>query len=175
MSEHQNEGSPTERLPDRRSFYAQVSLFASSVIGALMVLPGVSFLLAPLFRKPKQKWRTVGKLTDFEMGATKLVHLEDPSPEPWAGSTDLTAAWLRRVDESEFIAFSVNCRHLGCPVRWVDDAALFMCPCHGGVYYSDGTVAGGPPPEALARYHVRVRGEAVEIQTAAVPLTTTSL
>jgi menaquinol-cytochrome c reductase iron-sulfur subunit len=40
-----------------------------------------------------------------------------------------------------------------------------MCPCHGGVYYEDGTVAVGPPPAPLARYPVRVRDGEVEIQT----------
>ena len=91
---------------------------------------------------------------DFEIGSTVLVNYEDPSPEPWAGVTAKTGAWLRRVSQKEFIAFSINCRHLGCPVRWVDDARLFMCPCHGGVYYEDGTVAGGPPPKPLARLSV---------------------
>ena len=37
------------------------------------------------------------------------------------------------------------------------DAELFLCPCHGGVYYADGTVAGGPPPQPLFRYGVRDR------------------
>ena len=57
-------------------------------------------------------------------------------------------------------------------MRWVQEAKLFMCPCHGGVYYEDGEVAAGPPPEALARYDVRVVDGNVEIETAAIPLTT---
>ncbi len=175
MSKQEKKPLCTEIQEDRRSFYVRLSLLLSSVIGLLMVLPGVAFVLAPIFRKPTPKWRTVGKVSKFEKGATVLVHFEDPSPTPWAGTTAETAAWLRKVDDSEFMAFSVNCRHLGCPVRWLEDAALFMCPCHGGVYYSDGSVAGGPPPEALARYQVRVEGDDVQIQTAAVPLTTTPL
>lgn len=162
-----------EHLEDRRTFQARLSLILSAVIGALMVLPGLGFVLGPIFRRTSPKWRDVGKLVDFKPGATVLVSFEDPSPEPWAGVTAKSAAWLRRVNGTEFIAFSINCRHLGCPVRWIDDAGLFMCPCHGGVYYSDGTVAGGPPPEPLDRYKVRVRDGNVEIQTAAVPLTTT--
>lgn len=175
MSEHKSDGSQTECLSDRRSFHARLSLILSSIIGALIVLPGISFVLAPLFRKTPERWRPVGKVGDFDKGTTVLVHFEDPSPEIWAGVTAETAAWLRRVDDSQFIAFSINCRHLGCPVRWIEGPALFMCPCHGGVYYSDGTVAGGPPPEALARYQVRVRDGNVEIHTAPVPLTTTPL
>lgn len=160
-------------LQDRRSFHARLSMILSSVIGAMITLPGIGFVLAPLFKKTPQQWRSVGKVDAFKQGGTVLVEFEDPSPVPWAGVTAKTAAWLRRVDDTTFIAFSINCRHLGCPVRWVEKAGLFMCPCHGGVYYSDGTVAGGPPPEPLYRYQVRVRDGDVEIHTSAVPLTTT--
>jgi menaquinol-cytochrome c reductase iron-sulfur subunit len=79
--------------------------------------------------------------------------------------TAKTAAWLRRTGDRDFIAFAINCSHLGCPVRWQSSAGLFMCPCHGGVYYADGSVAAGPPPAPLARYPVRVWGGEVQIQT----------
>jgi menaquinol-cytochrome c reductase iron-sulfur subunit len=52
-------------------------------------------------------------------------------------------------------------------------ANLFLCPCHGGVYYRDGTVAAGPPPHPLFRYEVRVHEASVQIKTAAIPITTT--
>ena len=58
-------------------------------------------------------------------------------------------------------------------MRWLASAELFMCPCHGGVYYKDGTVAAGPPPHPLIRYQVRVVNDEVQIQSAAIPITTT--
>jgi menaquinol-cytochrome c reductase iron-sulfur subunit len=105
----------------------------------------------------------------FALGKTVRVTLLDASPLPWAGVTARTGAWLRREGEQAFVAFAVNCSHLGCPVRWLPSAELFMCPCHGGVYYRDGAVAAGPPPRALARYPVRVRGGQVEILTGPIP------
>jgi quinol---cytochrome c reductase iron-sulfur subunit, bacillus type len=159
----------------RRTFLTRLTWALSGVIGLIMTVPAVAFVLAPIFRRMKHDWRSVGKVDSFKVGQTVLVRFEDPSPETWAGVTATTAAWLRRVSESEFIAFSINCRHLGCPVRWVATAGLFMCPCHGGVYYSDGTVAGGPPPEPLDRYPVQVTDGEVQIKTEAVPLTTTPL
>ena len=113
---------------------------------------------------------TLGKVDAFEVGKTVNVTFVDPSPLPWAGVTAHTAAWLRRVNADTFIAFSINCTHLGCPVRWLAEANLFMCPCHGGVYYEDGTVAAGPPPLPLRRYPVRVKNGEVEIQTAPIPI-----
>ncbi len=175
MNESADNVSRCDALDKRRTFFARLTLFLSAIIGAIIVLPGFSFVLAPVFRRRAEIWRSVGKVDDFDKGATVLVRFEDPSPKRWAGTTAQSAAWLRRVNDAAFVAFSINCRHLGCPVRWLESARLFMCPCHGGVYYSDGTVAGGPPPEPLMRYDVRVREGQVEIYTAAVPLTTTPL
>jgi menaquinol-cytochrome c reductase iron-sulfur subunit len=135
-------------------------------------IPVLGFVLAPLVRPAPSRWRPVGSVDTFPIGQTVKVDFSDPSPLPWSGITARTAAWLRRVGENEFIAFSINCRHLGCPVRWVEGAKLFMCPCHGGVYYEDGSVAAGPPPEPLARYAVRVNAGQVEIETSPIPLTT---
>ena len=171
QSTEQMETSQTD--DDRRSFVTWLSVGLSAFIGGVMTIPGIAFVLAPVFRSPPRKWRDVGAVDSFELGDTVLVSFEDPSPVPWAGVTAKTAAWVRKTGENEFIAFSINCRHLGCPVRWVEDANLFMCPCHGGVYYRDGTVAAGPPPHPLDRYPVRIQDGKLEIETSPIPLTTT--
>jgi Rieske Fe-S protein len=49
----------------------------------------------------------------------------------------------------QFRVLAVNCAHLGCPVSWFPRSGLFMCPCHGGVYYENGERASGPPPRGL--------------------------
>jgi Rieske Fe-S protein len=55
-----------------------------------------------------------------------------------------------------FLVLAVNCAHLGCPVEWFQESGLFMCPCHGGVYYANGERASGPPPRGLYRCNYRV-------------------
>lgn len=155
----------------RRRFFERVSATLASLCGAVLAVPAVGFIVSPLLRKSPQLWRGVGKMNDFEIGRTVSVKFEDSSPLPWAGVTAHTAAWLRRVSEDEFIAFAINCSHLGCPVRWLPDANLFMCPCHGGVYYADGQVAAGPPPRPLTRYAVRIQNGEVQLQTRPIPIT----
>lgn len=162
------EGTPDEIA--RRKMLTTVCVGLGGCIGAALCVPVVGFVAAPLFRKTPHEWRAVGFAADFKIGETVAVTFMDASPLPWAGVTAKTAAWLRRVSEEEFIAYSVNCAHLGCPVRWLPDAQLFMCPCHGGVYYADGSVAAGPPPHALTQYPVRINGTAVEIHTEPIPL-----
>jgi menaquinol-cytochrome c reductase iron-sulfur subunit len=149
---------------NRRQFLTRLCLGLGGVGAANVGVPIVGFLLAPLLRKVPEQWQTVGAIDQFTVGTTVLVTLTDPSPLPWAGVAAKTAAWLRRDDKQAFVAFAVNCTHLGCPVRWLPDANLFMCPCHGGVFYNDGTPAAGPPPRPLTRYAVRVRAGQVEIQ-----------
>ncbi|MBV8841542.1 MAG: ubiquinol-cytochrome c reductase iron-sulfur subunit [Bryobacterales bacterium] len=157
--------------PGRRKLLARISIGLGCVGAALIGVPVVGFLLAPLFEAVAKTWRSVGPVEQFKNGATVQVKFADASSVAWAGVTAQTAAWLRRELSGEFVAFAVNCTHLGCPVRWLENADLFMCPCHGGVYYNDGSVAAGPPPKPLTRYPVRVRDGQVEILTGPTPIT----
>ncbi len=159
---------------ERRSFLAKLTIGLSGLIGAMIAIPGISFVLGPVVRKKKEVWRPIGKVGQFN-DEFQLVTYEDPSPVPWSGVTSKSGAWVRKLQEKEYLAFSITCRHLGCPVRWEGGPGLFMCPCHGGVYYKDGTVAAGPPPEPLHKMEIRVVGNEVQIKTTPVPLTTTPL
>ena len=156
----------------RRRFFEKVSIVLGGLCAAILGVPLVGFVIAPLFRKAPVKWLAIGQVDDFQIGKTVNVTLTDPSSLPWAGVTSRSAAWLRRIDEEQFIAFSVHCTHMGCPVRWLPDAQLFMCPCHGGVFYSDGTVAAGPPPAPLIRHQVRIAHGQVQIKAAPIPIMT---
>ena len=158
-------------LVSRRDFFSKLTLGLSGVFGALMGLPVVGFLVAPLFRRAPEEWQSVGLVDEWTVNQTKLITLRDPSPVPWAGVAARSAAWVRRESENTFLAFAINCTHLGCPVRWLDDANLFMCPCHGGVFYKDGRAAAGPPPRPLFQYEVRVRAGQVEVRSGTRPIT----
>ncbi|MEJ2217889.1 MAG: ubiquinol-cytochrome c reductase iron-sulfur subunit [Gemmatimonadota bacterium] len=134
-------------------------------------LPVVGVLVEPMLRGMPLEWKPVGPVEKFTVGATQEVVFNDPTGEPWAGPAAKRGAWLRRDSTAHFTAFSIDCTHLGCPVRWMKEARLFMCPCHGGVYYADGDVAAGPPPKPLSRYPVRVRSGQVQVATVPLPIT----
>lgn len=154
----------------RRRFLTRLSVAMSGIIAAILGVPVVGFILSPLVTKQPRLWRPVGSVDSFKVGETVNVTFEDASPLPWSGVTARTGAWLRRESPDRFIAFAVNCTHLGCPVQWFGNAKLFLCPCHGGVYNSNGSVAAGPPPKPLPQYPVRVNNGQVEIQTSPIPI-----
>jgi menaquinol-cytochrome c reductase iron-sulfur subunit len=169
MQSNENNG---QDMFSRRQFLAKLSIGLGALAAAAASVPIIGFIVSPFVRQPPETWRSVGAVDNFKVGETVQVSFLNASPLPWAGVTANTAAWLRRDSEQEFTAFSVNCTHLGCPVRWLPDAELFMCPCHGGVYYQDGAVAAGPPPLPLPQYPVRVQNGQVEIRTSPIPITT---
>jgi menaquinol-cytochrome c reductase iron-sulfur subunit len=156
--------------PERRKLLARLSIGVGCIGAALVGVPVAGFLLGPLFESVARKWRALGPVDSFQKGETIEVKFADASSVAWAGVTGQTGAWLRREADGQFIAFALNCTHLGCPVRWLQQAELFMCPCHGGVYYKDGAVAAGPPPKPLTRYPVRVNQGQVEILTTPTPI-----
>ncbi|CCF86215.1 ubiquinol-cytochrome c reductase iron-sulfur subunit [Nitrolancea hollandica] len=153
----------------RRRFLGRISTLLIAAAGAVISVPILAYLISPLFRF-QIAWRDLGPVERFEIGKTVEVNFEEPSPLPWAGTLATTAAWIRRVDETRFLAFAVTCTHLGCPVSWQDGARLFFCPCHGGAYYADGRVAAGPPPKPLFQYQTRVQNGHVQLLTRPLPI-----
>jgi menaquinol-cytochrome c reductase iron-sulfur subunit len=154
---------------DRRRFLSRVTIGLSGAIAALVGAPIVGYLIAPLFAKEQDTYVPVGDLAKFQPGTTTLVQFEDPSPLPWAGQTAKTALWVRCLGASAFQVFNVNCTHLGCPVDWRVNAKLFLCPCHGGVFYEDGSVAGGPPARPLFERAWRVEGGKLLVRSQRLP------
>jgi len=152
----------------RQDFLKLVGLALSGLMAMLIAIPGVAFVLNYLFVPSRPAWIKIGAVGKFKEGETVPVEFEDPYSLPWDGVSGNRTAWLRRVEDDNFLAFAINCTHLGCPVRWEAGAELFMCPCHGGVFYSNGDVAAGPPPFPMHRYPVRVSNGQVEIEVGPV-------
>lgn len=159
------------QMRTRRRLLTALGLAIGGAGAAIVGIPVVGSLIWPLVRQTNDVWRAVGAVSDFAIGTTTSVTFEDADALVWSGVSSNNAAWLRRDSETSFTAFKVNCTHLGCPVRWFQDAKLFMCPCHGGVFYDNGVPAAGPPRQPLHLYSVRVRDGQVEILTGPIPIT----
>ncbi len=153
-----NHDLPEASSPSRRGFLFKLGL-ALNVLGAALVgIPVIGYILAPARRLGGgEAWIKLGGVTKFPENETRLAIYENPFRVEWDGASAKVACWVRRQQGDSFQVFAVNCAHLGCPVRWFPQSRLFMCPCHGGVYYEDGSRASGPPPRGLYEYEYQIR------------------
>ena len=156
----------------RRGFFMKVGILVNGLVATALAVPIVQFLLSSITRGRAGgylSWVPLGPVSDFPEGETRLATFRNPYVMPTDGKTVDTAAWVRRIAGDQFQVFAVNCAHLGCPVRWFPQSGLFMCPCHGGAYYRDGSRASGPPERGLFEYPHKVQNGLVTIQAGELP------
>jgi menaquinol-cytochrome c reductase iron-sulfur subunit len=156
----------------RRAALVKLGLFLNGVVGIFLAVPVVRYLLSPITRGKKigyESWLPLGGLEQFPSGQTRLATYKNPVVNAWDGETGDIACWVRRVDDQTFQVFAVNCAHLGCPVRWFPQSNLFMCPCHGGAYYQDGSRASGPPERGLFQYRYKIQDGKLLIKAGEMP------
>jgi Rieske Fe-S protein len=154
----------------RRTFLFKVSIAVNALIAAAIATPVVAYLLGPIRGKGRyNSWIVLGGVGDYREGETVLATYRNPHTDPWDGDTGKVACYVRRDAGDKFTVFAVNCAHLGCPVRWFPQSELFMCPCHGGVYYSNGDRAAGPPERGLFTYDYRLTGGKLMIDAGQMP------
>jgi Rieske Fe-S protein len=148
----------------------KLGVLLNASVAVAVAIPVVRYLLAPARRRGAYNaWVSLGSVDQFPAGETRLATYKNPFNQSWDGDTAQTACWVRRIDTTTFQVFAINCAHLGCPVRWFPQSALFMCPCHGGVYYSDGSRASGPPERGLFEYSYKVVENQLQISAGETP------
>ena len=148
---------PAEPLPVRRTFLGWLTYALGAIAAVAAGVPFVGYLLGA--RKAPVEWYPLGPVEDFPENQTRRVTFSNPIRQPWDGMVANTGIYVRYEGRDEngpdeaqgyrFLVLAANCAHLGCPVEWFQESGLFMCPCHGGVYYANGERASGPPPRGL--------------------------
>ena len=158
----------------RRKAFAVAGQAFGGIAGAAIVLPALGFAVAPIFDRPEEDWQAVGPVADFvpETYKPRVITIVEGIGEAGKstvyirqGSPELLLN--KETGEHEtpdmYIAISTRCAHLGCPVRFIQAAGNFICPCHGGVYGFTGERIGGPPVRPLDRFQTRVVDGNVEV------------
>ena len=94
--------------------------------------------------------RAITELAAVEVGGTFLFH--------YPGGDD--PAILVRLTDTEAVAFSQKCTHLGCVVYYQADQDRWHCPCHEGNFDTrSGSVLSGPPTRPLGRIDLEIRDD----------------
>jgi menaquinol-cytochrome c reductase iron-sulfur subunit len=154
----------------RRRFMTVSSQSAGAIAAGAFTLPALGFALGPIFKSTPHHWETVGTVGTFSEDNYVPVVVTLTAGIGQAGKSTV---YMRKFNPSidtdpydkdtPYIAISSRCAHVGCPVRWVDAAERFICPCHGGVYDLLGRRVGGPPVRPLDRFNTRVVGQDVQV------------
>ena len=157
----ENQGKENTNNPTRRDWLFAGGVAMNVAAGLVLAVPLVGFVFSSFVeRKDPRSWISLGAVDKFPENSTRIATYRTPFTRPWDGETAEIPCWVRRLQHNEFQVFAINCTHLGCPVRWFQESGLFLCPCHGGAYYEDGSRAAGPPPRGLFQYHHKVeKGE----------------
>jgi menaquinol-cytochrome c reductase iron-sulfur subunit len=155
----------------RRRFMSAVTHGSGGVAAAAFTLPALGFALGPIFSREPFNRQTVGTPADFSDPSTYVTKVITIVQN--IGEAGNTIAYMRKRNPAidtepadqynQIIALSSRCMHLGCPVRYVQAAQRFICPCHGGVYDFRGKVAGGPPVRPLDRFYTRIKDGYVQV------------
>ena len=155
----------------RRTFFFKISVLLNAAVGTVLAIPLVGYLLGPVFKKDSSvgSWINIGQAHEFPVGETRLVNFQSPVRSLGDGETAKLPCWVRHGSARQFEVFAINCAHLGCPVRWFAQAKLFLCPCHGGAYYEDGSRAAGPPQRGLFKYKSKLVGDSLMIHAGNMP------
>jgi Rieske Fe-S protein len=159
---------PGEDRPGRRAFFKWLTWLASGLAAAAFGVPFVAYLLGPL-RVRREEWVRLGPAGKFPRNETRRVDFVNPLRQAWDGMTANTGVFVRSLGQERFLVLAAYCTHLGCPVTWFPQSGLFLCPCHGGVYYENGDRASGPPPRGLFPCTWRVRDGQLEVRAPFLP------
>ncbi len=163
---------PTERSLSRRGFFMKLGILFNGFAAIVLALPIAGFLFSTIARGRGNgylSWVGLGDISNFPEGETRMATFRNPLVMPTDGKTVDTACWVRRIAGEQFQVFAINCAHLGCPVRWFQQSGLFMCPCHGGAYYRDGSRASGPPERGLFVYPYKIENGVLTINAGQLP------
>ena len=153
----------------RRDFLLKLGVGINAIAGALVGIPIIGFFISAAVRQREDTWVSLGKIDQFPENSTRRAAFLNPYRTAADGPTAQIPCLVKRLSGENFKVFAINCTHLGCPVRWFEESKLFLCPCHGGAYYEDGSRAAGPPPRGLYVYESAVKNGELSIKAGTIP------
>src|ERR1700691_6261764 len=81
--------NPNRAGHSRRAFLFKLSLYLNGAVGAVLAVPILGYLLGPAFKKDSsyKSWISLGPLSNFPEGETRLVDYRNPVTTASDGET----------------------------------------------------------------------------------------
>jgi menaquinol-cytochrome c reductase iron-sulfur subunit len=130
----------------------------TAVMAASLGIPAAFYLLYPPRARRDQEWAEAGDISEFAPNQPQELVFRRTRLDGWKVQSEKSSVWVVRTSDGHAAAFSPWCTHLGCAYHWDEEKHVFVCPCHGSIFASDGRVLTGPAVRRLDQYEVRVDG-----------------
>jgi menaquinol-cytochrome c reductase iron-sulfur subunit len=152
---------------DRRSFLSALTVAAGAVGGALVGIPILGRVLAPLRASHEAAggptFHSLGPVDSFDAGAPTRVAFPVTVRDGWDVTVQERAAWVVKGKDGRIAVLSTVCPHLGCSVKWTARSE-FGCPCHESGFAPDGARLRGPARRGLDELPSRVVAGDLQVQ-----------
>lgn len=150
--------------PDnRRGFLIRIIQTVHAGIGATLAFVVGGAVVAPAFSRREKLWLPAGTVPQLKDGVPAAVTLRIARSDGASETVDRRVVYLIKRGDA-LRALDSTCTHLGCRTKFNAETSQIECPCHGGVYDTDGNVVSGPPPSPLAEVPVRLEHDRIMVQ-----------
>ena len=137
---------------DRRTFLDALLATGFVSTAAAIAYPVSQFLIPPAGGEPATDSASAGRASALRPNSAAIFKFGNRP-----------GIVVRTVD-GDVRAFSAVCTHLDCTVQFKSDTSQLWCACHNGTYDLAGNVVSGPPPRALEKFVVNIRGEGADAE-----------
>ncbi len=147
----------------RRSFFVRIIQAVHATMGATLAFVLGAAALSPSFDRREEEWLAAGRLDLLREDEPLTVTLRVSRQDGYAQVVDRKVVYLVRSGQ-DVRALESTCTHLGCRTSYDREGKRIICPCHGGVFGTDGRVMEGPPPAPLRSLATRIDGDQILVQ-----------
>jgi len=155
--------TPGTMPADRRGFLIRIIQTVHASIGATLAFVVGGAVVAPSFSRREKLWLPAGSVPQLADGVPTAVTLRIARSDGASETVDRRVVYLVKSG-NDLRALDSTCTHLGCRTKFNTETGKIECPCHGGVYDTNGNVVSGPPPAPLASVPVRVEHDRIMVQ-----------
>ncbi len=150
----------------RRSFLGALLGVGTAGVGILLSVPLVRFALHPVLGKTTETslsdLGSVDEFTSITTPVKRLITVEQR--DGWRKTVSQKSVYVTTGADGQLRVLSSICPHLGCSIPWSEAKGQFICPCHVGIFASDGSLISGPPPRAMDELETTVEDGRVKIR-----------
>ncbi len=148
---------------NRRGFLVRLIQTVHVGIGATLAFVVGGAVVAPSFTRRAVRWLPAGRLPQLQDGVPVPVTLRVARPDGASEVVERRLVYLVKSGDG-VRALDSTCTHLGCRTKYNTETRQIECPCHGGVYDTQGNVVSGPPPSPLQSVPTRIEDGQVLVQ-----------